>query len=347
LKVLAANLMKTERARQLFEREVRAAARLIHPNIVTAYDANQIDDRHYLVMEFVDGPNLQELVKERGPLPVGQACELIRQAALGLQYAHDMGMVHRDIKPANLLVHRGNGQGYAVKILDFGLARLYEPNADPADSNDSLPAGEQQVMGTPDYLSPEQARNLHSADGRSDLYSLGCAFYYLLVGRVPFPGGTSLEKLVRHGSEMAAPVEELRPEVGPEISAIVARLMAKKPEDRFQSATELAVMLAPYSVQSGGALPAISGGLGLVEPVSGDSPWADIFGVDEHAGGSTISADSGPTPMGSSRQVNRMSRRSTPAAPPGMRPWIPLIVLGVAVAIGFLLGVVTLFIFRK
>ncbi len=158
LKVLAANLMKTDRARTLFEREVRAAARLIHPNIVTAYDANQLDDRHYLVMEHVNGPNLHELVKERGPLPIGQACDFVRQAAVGLQYASEMGMVHRDIKPSNLLVQRIPGKPCVVKILDFGLARLYEPKNATAPHHDSLPGVEHQVMGTPDYLSPEQAR---------------------------------------------------------------------------------------------------------------------------------------------------------------------------------------------
>ena len=163
LKVLAPELMKTERARKLFEREVRAAARLVHPNIVTAYDANQSGDRHYLVMEFVDGPNLQELVRERGPLPIGQACDFIRQAALGLQFAHSLGMVHRDIKPANLLVHRAPEHICVVKVLDFGLARLHEPAADTDAGHDSVPAIEAQVMGTPDYLSPEQARNLHKA----------------------------------------------------------------------------------------------------------------------------------------------------------------------------------------
>ncbi|MFL5338911.1 MAG: serine/threonine-protein kinase, partial [Gemmataceae bacterium] len=165
LKVLSGSLMRTDRAKQLFQREVRAAARLTHPNIVTAYDANQLGDRRYLVMEYVDGPNLQELVQERGPLPVGQACEFVRQAALGLQYAHELGMVHRDIKPANLLVQRVAPSGdCVVKILDFGLARLYAANSDELQNSDSLPAVEAAVMGTPDFLSPEQARDLHGVD---------------------------------------------------------------------------------------------------------------------------------------------------------------------------------------
>jgi eukaryotic-like serine/threonine-protein kinase len=245
LKVLAASLTRTERARQLFQREVRAAAKLVHPNIVTAFDANQVGDRLYLVMEFVDGPNLQDLVRRRGPLPVVQACEFVRQAALGLQHAHLLGMAHRDVKPSNLLVQRSPGLPadappvYQVKILDFGLARLVEPGT--GESADGT------VMGTPDFLAPEQARANSRIDPRSDLYSLGCTLYYLLTGRVPFPGGTALEKLVRHGTEDPNPVERLRPDVLWPVAQILRRMMAKEPDDRFQSATEVAAALEPYT----------------------------------------------------------------------------------------------------
>ncbi len=253
IKVLAPHLCKTPKAQQLFQREVRAAARLVHPNIVTAYDANQIGERCYLVMEYVDGPNLEELVRQRGPLPIGQACDFIRQAAGGLQHAHEVGMVHRDIKPANLLAQRPNsptpGAGYTVKILDFGLARLqsWGPNGEPA--NDSIMAVENTVLGTPDYLSPEQARNLHQVDIRADLYSLGCTFFYLLTGRVPYPGGTTLEKLVRHSTEAAPAVEQFRPDVSPAVAGIVRRLLAKDPKQRFQTPAELAAVVAPFAVQ--------------------------------------------------------------------------------------------------
>src|SRR5262249_10044174 len=212
LKVLAGQFVKTDKAQQMFQREVRAAARLVHPNIVTAYDANQLGDRYYLVMEYVDGPNLEELVRDQGPLPVGQACEFIRQAALGLQYAHELGMVHRDVKPANLLVTAKPGSPGAgaavVKILDFGLARLHAREGDNEAGGDSIVTSQNTVMGTPDYMAPEQARNLHKVDIRSDLYSLGCAFYFLLTGQVPFPGGSTMEKLVRHTTEDATPAEQ-------------------------------------------------------------------------------------------------------------------------------------------
>jgi serine/threonine-protein kinase len=254
IKVLAPHLVKTPKAQQLFQREVRAAAKLVHPNIVTAYDANQIGDRCYLVMEYVDGPNLEQLVRQQGPLPFGVACDFIRQASTGLQYAHELGMVHRDIKPANLLAQRPTGNSpYAscvIKILDFGLARLHTMSPDGTPTGDSIMSAENTVLGTPDYLSPEQARNLNQVDIRSDLYSLGCTLYYLLSGKVPFPGGTTLEKLVRHSTENPVPVEQLRPDASPPVAAIVRKLMAKDPRQRFQTPSELAGALAPFAAQA-------------------------------------------------------------------------------------------------
>jgi serine/threonine protein kinase len=252
LKVVSSSLVKTDKAQQMFQREVRAAARLLHPHIVTAYDANAVGDRHYLVMEFVDGPNLEQLVGERGPLPVGLACDFVRQTADGLQYASEMGMVHRDVKPSNLLVKEPERDAPlkrgVVKILDFGLARLHAPGLDVPPGQGTLFAKQNTVIGTPDYLSPEQARDLHQADIRSDLYSLGCTFYYVLTGKVPFPGGTTLEKLVRHATEEPVPVEQLRPDVPPAVAAVVRRLMAKDPSGRFQTPAELAAALAPFAV---------------------------------------------------------------------------------------------------
>jgi serine/threonine protein kinase len=248
LKVLSPQVVNTERAQELFLREVQAAAQLSHPNIVMAFDANEIEGRHYLSMEYVAGPNLEHYVKKHGPLPIGLACEIIFQAANGLQHAHEKGMVHRDIKPANLLLHQEPGtETIQVKILDFGLARLQHVDTKGAQT---IVARENTVMGTPDFLSPEQSKNLHETDIRSDLYSLGCTFYYLLAGQVPFPGGNTVDKLIRHHSDQAQPLEELRPDVPKTIANIVRKLLAKKQDDRFQSPDELMDALAPHAAPS-------------------------------------------------------------------------------------------------
>ena len=246
IKVLAPQHTRTEKARQLFMREVRAAGKLMHPNIVTAHDANEIDGRHYLVMEYIDGPNLDQLVRERGPLPVGLACDIVRQAASGLQCAFEQGMVHRDIKPSNLLLQRTGttlSSGYLVKILDFGLASL----GDMVEVGHSLTTTGNVIMGTPDYLSPEQARDLHLVDIRSDLYSLGCTFYFLLTGQVPFPGGTTVEKLLRHTKDEPLAVEQLRPDLPHEVADIVQCLLAKDPVHRYQTPAELVMELVPHA----------------------------------------------------------------------------------------------------
>jgi serine/threonine protein kinase len=247
IKVLAPQHTRTDKARQLFMREVRAAGRLMHPNIVTAHDANEVDGRHYLVMEYIDGPNLDQFVAERGPLPVGLACDIIRQAACGLEHAFEMGMVHRDIKPSNILLQRTGStlsSGCVVKVLDFGLARLGD-TAGRTGSTTELPNN--TVMGTPDFLSPEQARSLHLVDIRSDLYSLGCTFYFLLAGKVPFPGGTTIEKLIRQTKDEPTALEQLRPDIPLEVADILRCLMAKEPANRYQTPAELVEALAPFA----------------------------------------------------------------------------------------------------
>jgi serine/threonine protein kinase len=241
LKILAPQLTQTEKARDLFHREVRAAAKLHHPNIVTAYDASPPGDpRVFLVMEYVDGPNLSRLVREQGPLPVEQACEYVRQAAVGLDYAHNMGLIHRDVKPGNLLLQQNTG-GPQIKILDFGLALV---TAGEAGSPDSVVGAANTVLGTPDYVSPEQARDQYNVDRRSDLYSLGCTFFHLLTGEPPFPGGTGIEKLQRQGTEPPPAVRSKRPDVPEPVAAIVHKLLAKNPKWRYQTGGELAAELA-------------------------------------------------------------------------------------------------------
>jgi len=330
LKVLAPQLTRTERARNLFENEVRAAARLVHPHIVTAFDANQVGERYFLVLEYIDGPNLASLVREQGPLRVGQACEFVRHAALGLQHAFELGMVHRDIKPSNLIVQpprpRAAYQGGVVKILDFGLARLGMEGTDPVAPGGDL------VMGTPDYLSPEQGRNLDDADIRSDLYSLGCTLYYVLTGEVPFPGGTSLEKLVKHGTTEPEPVEQLRPVVPPGIAAVVRRLMAKHPEDRFATPAELARALEPFSE----VYPLTWAGRPPV-PVSTSSN-ADLLAASDLAPGGGTSVLSGTQSIDAQTTLSLDEVKALHG--PGGRGWrwLRVMLFLLAVAAGFAIG---------
>jgi serine/threonine-protein kinase len=242
LKVIREEHVADPEAVRRFHQEIRAAAKLHHPNIVMAFDADQVGNTHFFVMEYVDGIDLAKLVKEQGPLPVRNACEYIRQAALGLQHAFERNMVHRDIKPANLLVTRASLAGREppmVKILDMGLARLRGPNI---NATHLTQAG--KLVGTPDYIAPEQARNSSKIDIRADLYSLGCTFYAILAGRVPFPGGTGVEKVIRHQMADATPVEKLRKEVPPAVGAVVRKLMAKRPADRYQTPAEVANVLS-------------------------------------------------------------------------------------------------------
>lgn len=245
LKIIHRDLIRHPRAIDRFHQEVKAAARLSHPNIVTAYDAEQAGETHFLVMEYVDGINLARLVAKRGPLGVAHACNYIRQAALGLQHAFENGMVHRDIKPHNLMLTR-KGQ---IKILDFGLARLASESA--ADLE--LPTGKSRpgltsagdVIGTPDYMAPEQSVDSRHADIRADLYSLGCTFYFLLVGQTPFVEGSSATKVFSHRYLQPQPVSELRDDLPAEVAAILKKLMAKDPGQRYQTPAELVKVLTP------------------------------------------------------------------------------------------------------
>jgi serine/threonine protein kinase len=225
-----------------FYREARAAASLDHPNIVRAYDVDNQGDTHYLVMEYVQGQDMQRLVKAQGALPFELAADYFRQAADGLGHAHKMGLIHRDIKPANLLV---DPQG-VVKLLDLGLARFAD------DSQASLTiAHDENVLGTADYLAPEQAVNSHRVDTRADIYSLGCTFYFALTGHPPFPDGTLPQRLMKHQTAEPASIAKERPGAPAELVAICQRMMAKSPDKRYQTAGEVAEALANWLTKTG------------------------------------------------------------------------------------------------
>lgn len=214
---------------QRFLREAKATAKLSHPNIVAVYDADQTNGTYYLAMEYVEGTDLSKLVRTKGPLQPDKACSYLIQAAQGLQHAHEKGLVHRDIKPQNLLIQT-NGQ---VKILDMGLALLTE-SAQVAELTQ-----EGSIMGTPAYLSPEQGMNAHAADVRSDIYSLGCTFFFALVGRAPFTGATVMQVLTGHLQKDVPSIAPAVKDAPPGLDAVLRRMMSKKPEDRFQTPAEV------------------------------------------------------------------------------------------------------------
>jgi WD40 repeat protein/serine/threonine protein kinase len=241
LKVIRHDRLANPAAIQRFQREIRAVSTLSHPNVVRAYDADQVGDRQIFVMEYAEGSDLGRIVKERGPLPVGQACEYVRQAALGLQHAYERGLVHRDIKPSNLLVSGGG----VVKILDMGLSRLRE--GPEGGTIDATLTQDGSVVGTPDYMPPEQARDSHGVDVRADIYSLGCTLYHLLAGSVPFPGGSPMEKVFKHQLEEPTPIEKLRTDLPKGLAGIVRKMMAKAPDQRYQTPAEAAQALEPFA----------------------------------------------------------------------------------------------------
>ncbi len=228
--------------------EAQAVAAMDHPNIVRAYDVNKEtkDNKvvHYLVMEFIDGQDIQAMVQGSGPLDCIKAADYVRQTANGLAHAHESRLVHRDIKPANLLVDKKG----VVKILDLGLARLHDDNAQAG----LTAAHNETVLGTADYLSPEQALNSHDVDHRTDLYSLGCTAYFMLTGHPPFPEGSIAQRLVAHQVKTPTPLIEERPDAPRDLVAIVEKMMAKNPDKRYQSGAEVSTVLAGWLLEHGG-----------------------------------------------------------------------------------------------
>jgi tRNA A-37 threonylcarbamoyl transferase component Bud32 len=278
IKVINKALLDNSDAVERFRREVQAAARLAHPNIVTAYDAEQAGDLHMLVMEFVPGQSLAEALHKKGPLPVLNACVYVRQAALGLQHAHEQGMVHRDIKPQNLML-TPKGQ---VKILDFGLAKLVSEHG----SGTGLTALN-SYMGTPEYSAPEQATDARTADIRADIYSLGCTLYCLLAGRPPFREETAVKTILAHLEKEPTPLPRLRPDVPAALWQVLARMLAKAPSRRYQKPAEVAQALAPFCKPGMKVAPAFpvaahartAPAAPPMEPATEPEPWRPVRGA--------------------------------------------------------------------
>jgi serine/threonine protein kinase len=254
IKVLPPSKAKDANTFARFQREGRLALRLKHSNVVRTYQIAEDKGLHYLVMEYLEGETLEEVLKRRGKLPAPEAVRLIHQALLGLECLHEEGMVHRDLNPGNLMLVAGAGNGQArdtlkatVKILDIGLGRALfdEAGADGADVNLTADGA---ILGTPDYMAPEQARDSHAADIRSDIYSLGCTLFHALAGQPPFPESNMVRKMVRHATEPAPPLKKFNPAAPDGLQQIVNRMMAKDPAQRYptpeRTAQALQVFLA-------------------------------------------------------------------------------------------------------
>lgn len=254
IKLMSRSTVERPGAVERFRQEVQAVAALNDPHIVAAYDAASLGNLHFLVMEYVEGEDLGRRLEREGPLPIDFACECIRQAAEGLQHAHERGMIHRDIKPGNLLVSRDPETGRPlVKVLDLGLARLVveddfpaiETEVDPG-SVDSRLTRMDQILGTPDYMSPEQATDIRLVDIRSDIFSLGCTLFRLLTGQFAFAGESVVEKLESRVRGTAASLRALRPDVPAALEAVLARMLARDPAERYQQPRDAARALAPF-----------------------------------------------------------------------------------------------------
>jgi serine/threonine protein kinase len=285
-----------------FYREARAAGSLEHPNIVRTHDIDQDGNLHFIVMEFVDGVNLLDLVKRFGPLDVGRAVHYARQVALALEYAFRKDIIHRDVKPGNILVDRRG----TAKLLDLGLARFYKDHGDLL----TLKYDDKIVLGTADYVAPEQVANSHAVDIRADIYALGATLYFLLAGHPAFPTGTVSQKLLWHRTKEPTPIRQVRPEVPEGLAEVLVRMMAKDPTARFQTPAQVAAALEPFAPAE--VPPPAPEEIPQLSPAARD-------GMDDPA----ADPEPPPEPVTAASAAVVTARRSGPVAAAGPRPVSP------------------------
>ncbi|MFO0822804.1 MAG: protein kinase [Gemmataceae bacterium] len=293
IKVLPTNIADEPSSLERFYREARAVAAVDHPNIVRPYDIDQDENLHFLVMEYVDGSSLQDIVTKFGPLSVLRACHYIYAAAVGLQHAHEMTLIHRDIRPSKLMLDR-NG---IVKILDMGLARFFIDKQD-----DSTATNYGNASGTADYLA--STPSLDHPDIRSDIYSLGATFYFLLTGQPLFPEGTAAQKLIWHQNRHPKPISSFRTDVPAQIVTIINKMIAKKTTDRYQTPVEVMAALAPWVVTpipppDEREMPSLSAAAGMgVKPAASPAPAGGMPGLASVAPGGTPRSPAAPASEG-------------------------------------------------
>jgi tRNA A-37 threonylcarbamoyl transferase component Bud32 len=309
IKVLPPSKSKVPELLARFQREARLAMKLKHPNVVRTFQTGQNDDLHYIVMEYLDGETLEDVLKRRGKLPPAEAARLTHQALLGLQHLHEQGMIHRDIKPGNLMLLGGTSastMAATVKLMDIGLGKALFDEGAPAPPGGRFElTNEGSLLGTPEYMAPEQARNATSTDIRADIYSLGCVLYHTLAGQVPFPETNLVRQLMRHASEAARPLREFSPAVPEGLQQIVEWMMAKDPGNRYPTPERAAQALQMFLAAGGSA--------GTTQPEGRMRAYLDW--LDKQPGAAATAVPTvAPVPEIELVPVDEQPKRAAPAA---------------------------------
>ena len=344
LKILQPSFARQRQLVSRFRREMQAAARLNHPNIVSVLDADEYRGIYYLAMDYIEGRDLDHLVRERGPLPVEQAIDYAVQAARGLEVAHAHGIVHRDVKPGNLMLDAAG----IVRVLDLGLARLVGPSSASDKTTTSNLTRSGMFMGTVDFMAPEQAEDSRNVDHRADIYSLGCSLYYLLTGRPPFAGGTLVKRIMAHKGQPPPSIRATRADVPEPLELAYLAMMSKSPDDRPQSMTDVIGLLSSSRSAAGKAVARIP-----LEPQTLAYHNSLFDKADDRAGGLPFEAGSNlelrtlveqpPDPLSPALNAESSFER-TPTAGPHKTAWqLPMGLAVLVVGLGILAGLTFVF----